>query len=161
MTRLVIFERPIYVFAAEDNPADLRLLQEALEQWETPHELRVARDGDEMIQILEERSQEDHVAQPADLIILDCNMPKKNGFEVLREIKCHPTWKFIPVIMLSCSAAEHDIREAYGCYANSFVVKPSELQDFFEIIKNIETFWLRTSHLATIRRKIIPDASFT
>jgi len=131
-------QRVFNILLAEDNPGDVRLIREALKEQGIGHHLQVAVDGAEALDIL-------HAAAGSslpDIIILDWNLPKKNGREVLADIKEDLQLKHIPVVVLTTSEAKHDIRCAYELNANCYITKPLELDAFMEIIKAIELFWL-------------------
>jgi chemotaxis family two-component system response regulator Rcp1 len=129
------------ILLVEDNPADVRLTQEALVNGRVQHELHVARDGVEAISFLRRQGAFRKAPRP-DLILLDLNLPRKDGREVLREIKADPDLRSIPVIILTCSQAEEDILKTYDLHANGYIVKPVELEQFFNVIRHIKEFWI-------------------
>ncbi len=131
----------VEILLIEDNPGDIRLTQEALKEGKINNKLRVISDGAEATDFLFKRNQYQNAPRP-DLILLDLNLPKKNGQEVLAEIKADDNLKSIPVIILTISKAEEDIIRSYNLHANCFLVKPIELNKFFEVVKSIENFWL-------------------
>lgn len=131
----------VEILLIEDNPGDARLTQEALKDGKVKNNLHVMYDGVEATDFLFKRNQYQDAPRP-DLIILDLNLPKKNGQEVLAEIKVDETLKSIPVIVLTISKAEEDIMRSYNLHANCFLSKPIDLNKFFEVIKSIEYFWL-------------------
>ena len=125
----------------EDNPGDARLTQEALKDGKVRNKLHIVYDGVEATDFLFKRNQYKNAIRP-DLIILDLNLPKKNGQEVLAEIKSDDSLRSIPVIILTISKAEEDIIRSYNLHANCFIVKPIDLNKFFDVVKSIEDFWL-------------------
>ncbi len=131
----------VEILLIEDNPGDARLTQEALKDGKVRNNLHIVYDGAEATDFLFKRDQYKNAPRP-DLIILDLNLPKKNGQEVLAEIKADENLKSIPVIILTISKAEMDIVKAYNLHANCFLVKPIDLNQFFEVVKSIEDFWL-------------------
>jgi len=129
------------VLLIEDNPGDVRLTREALKEARIAVNLHVANDGLEAMKML--RQEAPYGGQPMpDLVLLDLNMPKMDGREVLRLIKTDEKLKHIPVVVLTTSGAEKDIAQAYGMHANCYITKPVELDQFMEIVKSIEGFWL-------------------
>jgi two-component system, chemotaxis family, response regulator Rcp1 len=129
------------ILLVEDSPGDVRLTQEALVNGKVQHELHIARDGVEAISFLRRKGTFRKAPRP-DLILLDLNLPRKDGREVLKEIKADPKLRSIPVIILTCSEAEEDILKTYDLHANGYIVKPVNLEQFFKIIKQIKKFWL-------------------
>jgi chemotaxis family two-component system response regulator Rcp1 len=132
---------PIEILLVEDNPADVRLTFEALEGGKVRNHMTVASDGLEAMNILRAAAPAPQAPRP-DLILLDLNLPKKNGREVLAEIKNDPQLKRIPVIILTTSKAEEDILKSYDLHANCYVTKPAGLDQFIHAVKSIEEFWL-------------------
>lgn len=132
----------VHVLLVEDNEGDILLTKEALEEEKIFNSISVVKDGEEAIRFLTKQQEFKNVAQP-DLILLDINLPKKNGHEVLKFIKNNETLKKIPVIMLTTSSAKSDINLSYGNHANCFITKPLEVPDFFEAVKKIESFWTK------------------
>ena len=129
------------ILLIEDNPGDARLTQEALKDGKVKNNLHIVYDGVEAADFLFKRNKYKDAPRP-ELIILDLNLPKKNGHELLAEIKADETLKRIPVVILTTSKAEEDILNSYNLHANCFLTKPIDLIDFFEMIKSIEGFWL-------------------
>jgi two-component system, chemotaxis family, response regulator Rcp1 len=129
--------RPIEILLVEDNPGDVRLTIEALRDSKVRNNLQVASDG---VQALE-RLRATGSARP-DLILLDLNLPKKDGREVLAEIKADPSLKTIPVVILTTSRAEQDVLRTYELQANCYITKPVDLEQFITVVKSIEHFWL-------------------
>jgi len=145
----------IQILLVEDNPGDVDLAKEALEQFKTPHTLRVASDGTQALEFLFES--EGGTGVP-DLILLDLNLPKTDGREVLAIIKKDERLGSIPVIILSSSNAERDMRQAYQLHANCFLTKPTEIGVFFAMFEEIERFWLQLVKLPP-RRAPAPKAN--
>ena len=131
----------VEILLIEDNPGDARLTQEALNEGKIKNNLHIVYDGVEATDFLFRRNEYQDALRP-DLIILDLNLPKKNGQEVLAEIKADESLKSIPVIILTISKAEEDIIRSYNLHANCFLVKPIDLNQFFEVVRSIEDFWL-------------------
>ena len=131
---------PVNILLVEDNPADVLLTAEALREGGVSHDLNVVNNGADAIAYVRSRGKYSDSVLP-DIILLDINLPKKNGFEVLAELKEDPKLKHIPVIILTTSSAKQDISKAYDLHANCYIVKPIELDDFFGILKSIEDFW--------------------
>lgn len=138
----------LQVLLVEDNPGDVRLFQEALkDSTVTPH-LDIVHNGEQAIQFLKQETPFENKTHP-DLIILDLNLPRKSGHEVLEHIKTHQHTLQIPVIILTSSQAPEDIQKAYQNHANSYMVKPSQLNDFFDLVNTLEQFWLNQVQLPT------------
>ena len=131
----------VEVLLIEDNPGDARLAQEALKDGKVKNNLHIVYDGVEATDFLFRRNGYQNAPRP-DLIILDLNLPKKNGQEVLAEIKADDSLKSIPVIILTISKAEEEIIRSYNLHANCFLIKPIDLNKFFEVVRSIEDFWL-------------------
>jgi CheY-like chemotaxis protein len=143
--------RPVNILLIEDNPGDVRLTQEAFKEGRLSVNLAVVMDGVEAIHFL--RKQENHKdAISPDLILLDLNLPKKDGREVLAEIKSDIDLKRIPVVVLTTSNAEQDILKTYNLHANCYINKPVDFEKFFDVIQKIEDFWLATAILPTMVR---------
>lgn len=138
--------RPINILLVEDNPGDVRLTKEAFKEGRLLNEIEVVMDGVEAMDYLKKRGQYASATRP-DLILLDLNLPKKNGHEVLKEIKSDDSLRLIPVIILTTSKAERDILEAYGLNANSYVSKPVDMNQFMEVVKAFEFFWFMVATL--------------
>ncbi|MBE0501520.1 MAG: response regulator [Desulfuromonadales bacterium] len=133
--------RPIEILLVEDNPADIRLTKEALKEGKILNNLSEVHDGVEALKYLRAMAPYGDRVMP-DLILLDLNMPKKDGREVLTEIKTDGDLKRIPVVVLTTSRAEKDILCSYNLHANCFITKPVDLIQFIEVVKTIENFWL-------------------
>ena len=132
--------RPVDILLVEDNPGDVRLTKEALKDAKVLNEIFVARDGVEAMEFLHRKGSFSKVPLP-DLILLDLNLPKKDGREVLAEIKNDPILKHIPVVVLTTSKADEDIVKTYNLHANAYITKPVDLNRFVEIIHALEEFW--------------------
>ena len=133
--------KPLDILLVEDNPADVRLTQEAFREGKILNNLTVARDGVEAMEFLRRRGKHAAAVRP-DLILLDLNLPRKDGREVLAEIKSDPALMRIPIVVLTTSRAETDIVKSYNLHANCYVVKPVDLEQFLDVIKAIDNFWL-------------------
>ncbi|MGD9897934.1 MAG: response regulator [Calditrichaceae bacterium] len=131
----------VEILLVEDNPGDIRLTQEALKEGKVHNNLHVAEDGVEALDFLFNRGKFISAPRP-DLILLDLNLPKKDGREVLDEIKNHPSLKHIPVVILTTSSAEQDIIKTYSLHANCYITKPVDLEQFIKVVRTIEDFWL-------------------
>ncbi len=138
--------RPIEILLVEDNQADVRLAQEALKEIRAAHHLTVARDGVAAEALLSEPAPNSEPARP-DLILLDLNLPRKDGRELLETIKANPRLRRIPVIVLTTSCAHDDVAAAYDLNANAFVRKPMSVDSFVELVQAIDAFWLRSAVL--------------
>ena len=134
-------KKKVQILLVEDNEGDIILAQEALKRAKMSNEVIVARDGEEALEYLN-RKQLNKEGRLPDLILLDINLPKVDGKEVLTAIKNDPKLKIIPVVMLTTSASEKDVLDAYSNHANCFITKPSELDKFLHIVHKIENFWL-------------------
>jgi len=132
---------PIQILLIEDNPGDIRLTIESLKDAKIRTNLNVVRDGVEALDFLYQQNQHTDAPRP-DLILLDLNLPKKDGREVLAEIKTADQLRRIPVVVLTTSQAEEDILKSYGLHANCYVTKPVDLDQFIDVIRSLETFWL-------------------
>ena len=133
--------KPIEILLVEDNPGDVRLTMEALKENKVSNNLHVVSDGVAALKFLNREETYVDVPRP-DLILLDLNLPKKDGREVLAEIKSDDTLRRIPVVVLTTSQAEEDISKAYDLYANCYVTKPVDLEKFITVVKSIEDFWV-------------------
>jgi len=128
--------KPVHILLVEDNEGDIILTREALKEGKIKNEISVARDGEEALAFLKEAS------LLPDLVLLDINLPRMNGLELLTIIKQDDDLKKIPVIMLTTSVSEKDIFESYTNYANCFISKPVNLPQFMDVVKTIEDFWI-------------------
>lgn len=133
--------KPIEILLVEDNPGDVRLTRETLKESKVRNRLRVVEDGVEAMAYLRREGKYADAPRP-DMILLDLYLPKKDGREVLMEIKADEDLKRIPVVILTSSADEKDILEAYNNYANCYITKPVDLDQFMKVVRSIENFWL-------------------
>ena len=133
--------KPVEIMLVEDNLADVRLTQEALKEEKLNNNLNVLNDGVEALAFLRHEGQYANAVRP-DLILLDLNLPRKGGREVLEEIKNDPDLKAIPVVVLTVSDAEKDILESYNLHANCYITKPLDLNQFSRVVRSIQDFWL-------------------
>jgi two-component system, chemotaxis family, response regulator Rcp1 len=133
--------RPIEILLVEDNPGDADLAREALESSKIRNNLHVVGDGQEAMDLLHQSGKYSAAPRP-DLILLDLNLPRKDGREVLAEIKMDEDLKRTPVVILTISTAEEDILKSYNLHANCFITKPIDLHQFLHVVKSIEDFWL-------------------
>ena len=133
--------QPLEVLLVEDSPGDVRLTKEALKDAKVHINLRVVRDGIDAMAFLMREGEYATVPRP-DLILLDLNLPRKDGREVLREIKENQELKSIPVVILTTSASEADILRSYLLHANCYITKPVNLDGFLTVVKSIDNFWL-------------------
>jgi chemotaxis family two-component system response regulator Rcp1 len=137
---------PIEILLVEDNSGDIRLTREALRDAKVPNHLSVAMDGAEAMAMLRREGKYSEVLQ-TDLILLDLNLPRMSGREVLAAIKHDDRLKHIPVVILTTSQAEQDILESYRLQANAYITKPVDLEQFLRVIRIIEQFWLEIVRL--------------
>jgi CheY-like chemotaxis protein len=129
------------ILLVEDNPGDVRLTREALKEAKVRNELHVATDGVEALAFLRREGVHKKAVRPS-LVLLDLNLPRKNGREVLAEMKEDPDLRRIPVVILTTSQAEQDIVKAYDLHVNCYINKPVDLEQFLQVVKSIEDFWL-------------------
>ncbi|MDC0710801.1 response regulator [Stigmatella sp. ncwal1] len=138
--------RPIEILLVEDNPGDVRLTIEALKEGKVRNNLSVARDGVEALAFLRREGIHEKASRP-DLILLDLNLPRKDGREVLEEIKQDASLRRIPVVVLTTSKAEEDILRTYDLHANCYINKPVDLEQFILVVRSIDDFWLSVVRL--------------
>lgn len=136
-------ERPKIIFLVEDNKADVRLIEEALKNSSIPLQVVAVRNGMDAMAYLHKEGEFADALRP-DLILLDLNLPRKDGREVLAEIKADPKLKRIPVVILTTSKNEEDISQSYELHVNCYITKSRNLSELFKIVKGIEEFWLAT-----------------
>ncbi|MFA5860763.1 MAG: response regulator [Candidatus Thermoplasmatota archaeon] len=136
--------KPIEILLVEDNPDDVELTVEALADSKVLNRISIARDGVEAIDFVNKRGQFADAPTP-DVILLDLNMPRKSGREVLAELKADPNHRHIPIIILTTSSAEEDILRSYKLQASAYVVKPVDFNRFVEVVKAIDTFWFNVA----------------
>lgn len=132
---------PIKILLVEDNPGDVRLIKEVFKDAKIFNAMQIAYDGETAMKILRKQAEYSDCATP-DMILLDLNLPKKDGREVLREVKNDDDLKCIPVVILTTSNAEEDLIETYKMNANCYITKPVDLDQFINVVKSIENFWL-------------------
>jgi CheY-like chemotaxis protein len=133
--------RPIEILLIEDSPSDVALTVEALKAGKIANNLNRVADGVEAIDYLRQRGKYAKALRP-DLIMLDLNLPRKDGRDVLRELKTDPSLKLIPIIVLTTSRADKDVLQSYELNANCYITKPVDFEHFIEVVKSIENFWL-------------------
>jgi CheY-like chemotaxis protein len=137
---------PIQILLVEDNPGDVRLTAETLRAGKVANDLHVAKDGEAAMAFLRHEAPHADAPRP-DLVILDLNLPRKDGIEVLTEIKDDESLHVIPIVILTTSAAERDVLQSYELKANAFVTKPIGVHDFIAAVTSIEDFWLNIVRL--------------
>ncbi len=142
----IIDKRIFEILLVEDNQADVRLIKEVLKDFVIEKNITVLTDGEQVSEYLLRKNEFFNRKMP-DIILLDLNIPKKDGFEVLKEIKGSEEFKDIPVIIISSSEAEESVIKAYKSGANCYIVKPLRLDEFIRVIRGIEEFWLNTVRL--------------
>jgi CheY-like chemotaxis protein len=133
--------RPAELLLVEDSPGDVELTREALDEAKVSNRLHVVADGVEAMQFLRREGRFADAVRP-DLVLLDLNLPRKDGREVLAEIKADPELRRIPVVVLTTSEAEKDVLAAYALHANAYIVKPVDLDQFLAVVRSVEGFWL-------------------
>jgi CheY-like chemotaxis protein len=132
--------RPIDILIVEDNPTDVMLMREALEHAQLPNNLHVATNGIEGMEFLRRQGRHTTAVRP-ELILLDLNMPRMNGQEVLAAIKADASLRSIPIVILTTSNAKADVNQAYEQYANCYITKPVEFDAFADVVRSIRSFW--------------------
>jgi two-component system, chemotaxis family, response regulator Rcp1 len=142
----VTVSRQVTILLVEDNPADINMIEETLEETNFDCSLQVVNDGEAALDFLQRQGRFADAPRP-DLILLDIGLPRKNGLEVLSEVKDDPALRRIPVIVLTTSKAEEDVLKSYDLHANSYISKPVHLEGFLEVMKSIQLFWLTTVKL--------------
>lgn len=133
--------KPIEILLVEDNPGDVRLTQEALAEGKITNHLAVVNDGEQAMDYLHQRGEYKGATRP-DLVLLDFNLPRMDGREVLAQIKSDPKLRPIPVVVLTTSSNADDINQAYGLNCNCYLTKPVDLEQFLEVVESIDAFWL-------------------
>lgn len=136
-------DRPVEILLVEDNPGDVRLTREAFKEARLASRLSVVSDGVEALAFLRQQGKFTGAATP-DMILLDLNLPKKSGLEVLADVKRDNNLRRTPVVVLSTSGAENDVRRSYELHANCYISKPVDLEAFIRVVRSIEEFWLAT-----------------
>ncbi len=134
--------RLVEILLVEDNPGDVRLTKEAMKEGKIRNNLSVASDGVEAMAFLRREGKHADAPRP-DVVLLDLNLPKKDGRAVLKEIKEDPNLRRIPVVILTSSKADEDVLNSYDLHANCYVTKPGDLEQFIEVVKSVEDFWLQ------------------
>lgn len=134
--------RLVEILLVEDNPGDVRLTKEAMKEGKMRNNLSVARDGVEAMAFLRREGKYADAPRP-DVVLLDLNLPKKDGRSVLKEIKEDPNLRRIPVVILTSSKADEDVLNSYDLHANCYVTKPGDLEQFIEVVKSVEGFWVQ------------------
>lgn len=142
MTSMEDDTRSIQILLVEDNPGDARLTLEAMREAKVQNKIHIVEDGVQAMQFLRREGTYADAPRP-DLILLDLNLPKKDGREVLAEVKADPALRRIPVVVLTTSSADEDVLRAYDLHANCYVTKPVDLTQFMKIVSRIEEFWVR------------------
>ena len=145
---MMIIYKPVEILLVEDNEGDIGLIEEVFEEAKIRNTLHIAEDGEEAILFLRGEGKFSGSPRP-DIILLDLNLPKKDGREVLREIKEDNNLKNIPVVVLTTSRAEKDILKSYDLHANAYVTKPLDFDQLIKVVKSIENFWLEVVNLPT------------
>jgi two-component system, chemotaxis family, response regulator Rcp1 len=148
MTASIKDTKPVVILLVEDNPGDARLTQEALKEGKVLNELHIASDGVEAIAFLNREGKYVSAPRP-DIILLDLNLPRMDGREVLAIIKNDPMFKRIPVVILTTSKAEEDIIRTYDLHANCYITKPVDLDQFLNVVQMVENFWFTIVCLPT------------
>ena len=141
--------RPVEILLVEDNEGDIGLVEEVFQEGRINNNLSVAEDGEEAMMFLHKEGQFTNATRP-DLILLDLNLPGMDGREVLKEVKVDDDLKKIPVVVLTTSKAEEDILKSYDLHANSYITKPVDFNQFMNVIKSIESFWLEVVKLPSV-----------
>jgi len=141
--------RAIEILLVEDNPGDVRLTQEALKEAKIRNRLSVAGDGVEAMAFLRREGSYSTAPRP-DIVLLDLNLPRKDGRQVLADVKADPELRRIPVVILTTSKAEEDILKTYDLHANCFITKPVDFDQFVKVVQSIEHFWLSIVTLPTV-----------
>jgi len=145
---------PMDILLIEDNPGDIRLLEKALTKMTIKYNLEVITDGEEAIDYLQDKAAKSDPVISPDFIILDLNLPRQSGGDVLQTIKNHPKLLHIPVMILTSSESQKDILACYQAHANSYVVKPMNINEFFSITQSIENFWFKSNQSPTSTWKL-------
>jgi CheY-like chemotaxis protein len=139
---------PVEILLVEDNAGDVRLTQEALREGRVCNRLSVARDGVEALAYLRREGPHAYAPRP-DLVLLDLNLPRKSGREVLQEMKSDPELRSIPVVVLTTSEDQQDVQRSYELNANCYITKPVELDEFLGVIQSVQDFWFTVVKLPT------------
>jgi CheY-like chemotaxis protein len=143
-----IIGKPVEILLVEDNECDIGLIEKVLRETKIRNNLHIVKDGEEAIRFIHHEGKFSGFKTP-DIILLDLNLPKKDGCEVLRDIKGDRNLQRIPVLVLTASDAETDILKAYDLHANAYITKPLEFDQFINVVKSIANFWLEVANLLT------------
>ncbi len=149
--------RTPHVLLVEDNPGDILLVKESFREISTPHRLSVARDGQEALDFVHGAGQFAGLPRP-DLILLDLNLPKISGLDVLAQLKSNAAFQNIPVVVLSTSTSPMDIQKSYALAANCYLCKPNGLEEFFHLMRVVQEFWLRLVEFPSAHASCEPKA---
>ena len=136
---------PVPILLVEDNPADVELTLRAFKRRKLSNPIAVARDGEEALDYVHRRRRFAEEAPVPGVILLDLRLPKVDGLEVLREFKSHPVYRNIPVVVLTTSAEDRDIKKSYELGAASYIVKPVEFEKFLEVVERVDLYWMLTN----------------
>ena len=139
-------DKPVHILLVEDNEDDIIILKEVLTKHNIGQDLSTVRDGDEALDYIFKRGIYTGVTTP-DLVLLDLNLPRKNGMEVLKEVRNNVAYKYLPIIVLSTSSSPDDITESYQKHANCFITKPSDITSLDNMVQELKSFWLKTAQL--------------
>ena len=145
--------KPVDILLVEDNPGDVQLTREAFEDCKIINNLHVAKDGEIAIDYLFQQNGYEEAIRP-DIVLLDLNLPKIDGREVLQKIKSNPQLKHIPVVILTSSKSDEDILRSYALQANCYITKPINIDRFFEVVHAIESFWIGVVSLPHVTEKV-------
>ena len=143
-------EQMFHILMVEDSPTDVMMTREALDYYKVLNPLHIAEDGVEAIEFLKREGKHANAPRPG-LIILDLNLPRKSGQEVLQELKSDPELKNIPVVVLTTSKAEEDVAKSYGLHANCYITKPVDFAKFVQVVRSINDFWLGVVTLPPVK----------
>jgi chemotaxis family two-component system response regulator Rcp1 len=144
----IMYFKPVEILLVEDNPGDVRLTKEALKETKLQNKLYVVKDGVEALSFLRKEGDYKFVPRP-DLILLDLNLPRMDGRQVLAKIKADESLKRIPIVVMTISQADEDIVRSYDLHANCYIIKPVDINKFIEIVKAISDFWFTIVKLPT------------
>lgn len=139
-------DKPVHILLVEDNEDDIIILKEVLTKHNIGQDLSTVRDGDEALDYIFKRGIYTGVTTP-DLVLLDLNLPRKNGMEVLKEVRNNVAYKYLSIIVLSTSSSPDDITESYQKHANCFITKPSDITSLDNMVQELKSFWLKTAQL--------------
>lgn len=145
-TNKVVTMNDVHILLVEDNPGDARLILEALKESKLKTQVSMVTDGVEAMAFLRREGRYANALRP-DIMLLDLNLPRKDGRELLEEIKNDPSFKLIPVLVLTTSSSHDDIVSSYARHANSYITKPADMDEFLEVVKSVESFWFDIAKL--------------